>query len=693
MIASNIKRLLSPPEFPEDEIKHRTAYRLYVTSFAIIALTLLYSLIWSIIQPELLNRLIFAVALIVMCLTVLVCVRIGRVRFASHIFLANFWILVTLVAGTAGGTRAPIFSLYILTIMSAIIFSGWRVAIFYGVLTFISGATMVYLANQGLIAEPFATPMSAFLTQASVIALAILDGFIFVRDMQHNLDKAQQSFIELEASEERFRLISSVTSDYTFSSKLNEKGELDHILLTGAFEVMTGYTPEEFIEIGGWRSTLHPDDIAQDERDIERLQQNQRITSELRTIHKNGDIRYVRIYALPVFDEEENRLVGINGGVQDITEEKRLEIQLKAYNAKLEDLVHERTDELRQAKEQLELILKNTTNALAFANQQGDLLITNPAFQKFFNVEETNAIEYILWAISDAEQLGDISEALLQTMYDGKNHRFETKIRVEESEKDLDLSLIAVENGLKENELKHSVLLSGHDITHMKEIERFKEQFVADAVHDLATPIAGISTRLYLLQRSPEKLNEHVRALDNQVKHLKNLLEDLRTLSQIDRNTLFLNLESTSINDIIQRVYDTYEPVAIDKSQSLDINLEQNLPLLTIDSRQIERVLVNLVSNAVNYTSENKNIQIQSIKKDEEVLIQIKDEGIGIGAEELERIFERFYRSDEARVSLSSGTGLGLAITKQIVELHNGTITVSSKLGEGSIFSLSLPLP
>lgn len=587
MIASNIKRLLSPPEFPEDEIKHRTAYRLYVTSFAIIALTLLYSLIWSIIQPELLNRLIFAVALIVMCLTVLVCVRIGRVRFASHIFLANFWILVTLVAGTAGGTRAPIFSLYILTIMSAIIFSGWRVAIFYGVLTFISGATMVYLANQGLIAEPFATPMSAFLTQASVIALAILDGFIFVRDMQHNLDKAQQSFIELEASEERFRLISSVTSDYTFSSKLNEKGELDHILLTGAFEVMTGYTPEEFIEIGGWRSTLHPDDIAQDERDIERLQQNQRITSELRTIHKNGDIRYVRIYALPVFDEEENRLVGINGGVQDITEEKRLEIQLKAYNAKLEDLVHERTDELRQAKEQLELILKNTTNALAFANQQGDLLITNPAFQKFFNVEETNAIEYILWAISDAEQLGDISEALLQTMYDGKNHRFETKIRVEESEKDLDLSLIAVENGLKENELKHSVLLSGHDITHMKEIERFKEQFVADAVHDLATPIAGISTRLYLLQRSPEKLNEHVRALDNQVKHLKNLLEDLRTLSQIDRNTLFLNLESTSINDIIQRVYDTYEPVAIDKSQSLDINLEQNLPLLTIDRKSV----------------------------------------------------------------------------------------------------------
>lgn len=693
MLASNIKRLLSPPEFPEDEIKHRVAYRLHIVSLALVVLTLLYSIVWMLVQPDLLHRLIFSVAMIVVCVIVIICVRAGQVKFASHIFLASFWILVTLVAGTAGGTRAPIFSLYILAIMSAIIFSGWRVAIFYGVLTFISGATMVYLANQGLIAEPFATPMSAFLTQASVIALAILHGFVIVRDMQGNLDKAQQSLLELEDSEERFRLISSVTSDYTFSSKLNEKGELDHILLTGAFEVMTGYTPEEFIEIGGWRSTLHPDDMAQDEQDIARLRQNQPVISELRTIHKKGDIRHVRIYALPVFDETENRLIGINGGVQDITEEKHLEIQLKAYNVKLEDLVNERTNELRQAKEQLELILKNTTNALAFANQQGDLLITNPAFQEFFNVEETNAIEYILWAISDAEQLGDISEALLQTIYDGTNHRFETKIRVEESVKDLDLSLIAVESNLRENDIEHSVLLSGHDITHMKEIERFKEQFVADAVHDLATPISGMSTRLYLLKRSPEKLQEHVRALDNQVKHLKNLLEDLRTLSQIDRNMLVLNLESANINDIIQRVYDTYEPVAIDKSQSLDINLEQNLPLLTIDSRQIERVLVNLVSNAVNYTPENKNIQIQSIKKDEGVLIQIKDEGIGIGAEELEHIFERFYRSDEARASLSSGTGLGLAITKQVVELHNGTITVDSKLGEGSIFSLSLPLP
>lgn len=261
-----------------------------------------------------------------------------------------------------------------------------------------------------------------------------------------------------------------------------------------------------------------------------------------------------------------------------------------------------------------------------------------------------------------------------------------------EGEKDIDMSLIAVANDGKEADTRHSVLLSGHDITHLKEIERFKEQFVADAVHDMATPISGMSTRLYLLKRSPEKLNEHVRALDNQVKHLKNLLEDMRTLSHIDRNTLILSLATADINDIIQRVYDTYEPVAIAKGQSLILNLDSDLPSLTIDSRQMERVLVNLVSNAVNYTPENKTIQIQSMKKENKIVIEVVDEGMGIDADELERIFDRFYRSDEARSTLFSGTGLGLAITKQIVELHSGTISVDSKPGKGSTFTLSLPL-
>lgn len=238
MIASNIKRLLSSPEFPDDAVKNRTAYRLYVTSIAIIALTLLYSLIWFFVQPELLGRLIFSVFMLAMCLTVIFSVRAGQIEFASHVFLGGIWLLITLIAGTAGGTRAPFFSLYVLTIMGAVIFSGWHVAVFYGVLTIISGSVMVYLANQGLIGEPFATPLSAFLTQASVMGLVTLDGFIIVRDMQSNLDKAQQAIIELGESEERFRLISSVTSDFTFSSKLNEQGELDHVLLSGAFETI-----------------------------------------------------------------------------------------------------------------------------------------------------------------------------------------------------------------------------------------------------------------------------------------------------------------------------------------------------------------------------------------------------------------------------------------------------------------------
>lgn len=139
---------------------------------------------------------------------------------------------------------------------------------------------------------------------------------------------------ELRLSEERYRLVSSVISDYTFSNVQNEIGEIVLNWVAGAFEQISGYTLEEFNARGGWVSTVHPDDLDQDAHDMELLRHNQQVISELRTIHKDGTIRWVKSYAHPVWDEEKNQLVGIYGAVQDITDRKRIEHER-------EDLIHD----------------------------------------------------------------------------------------------------------------------------------------------------------------------------------------------------------------------------------------------------------------------------------------------------------------------------------------------------------------
>ncbi len=377
---------------------------------------------------------------------------------------------------------------------------------------------------------------------------------------------------------------------------------------------------------------------------------------------------------------------------RDITLQKELENELQRYNSQLERMVEERTGELRRAKEQIELILNNTRDAIALAQPNGDIREKNPAFLMLFGEEATHNIERILWSLLDESHISSVGSALINVIFDKEHQRLETQINNNTSNvHDIDLALIPVEleNPGEENRL--GILISAHDITPMKEIERFKARFVADAVHDLATPISGLSTRLYLLERTPERLTEHLRALKNQVEHLRDLLGDLRTLSQLDRGQLALELDYCSLNHLILRVFDTYEPVAIGKQQTLNLQIDPAVPKIRMDSRRIERVLVNLIANAINYTPSGKKIDIETRFDGEHVVFSVTDEGIGISEEELTQVFERFYRTERARSTQSGGTGLGLAISREIVEIHRGTISVMSKVNQGSTFMVMLP--
>ncbi len=375
----------------------------------------------------------------------------------------------------------------------------------------------------------------------------------------------------------------------------------------------------------------------------------------------------------------------------DVTEQKRLAAELQRYATQLEQMVEERTAELRRAKEQIEIILNNTRDAIALAQANGDIETRNPAFISMFGDQVSNWIERLLGMVATDEQSASVGKALLNTIHNQEGQRVELQLVSENGlNKDIDLAFIPVR--LTDNQERSGVLVSAHDITHIKQIERFKTKFIEDAVHDLATPIAGLTTRLYLLKRSPEKLDEHLSKLENQVGHLRNLLDDLRSLSQLDRGQFDLSLEWTDVNQIVARVFDTYEPLAISKGQTLNLITDSHLPKIQVDTRQMERVFVNLVANAINYTPNDKSITVHTTLDGDSVVFSVTDQGIGISPEDLLHIFERFFRSDDARSTQSSGTGLGLAIVKEIVERHGGNVLATSELGKGSTFTVRLPI-
>jgi len=1029
-LAQSLEKYFLPAEIRTDKTEMSVARPLLFIIIFSLALIVLYFITWAIIFPQWVDRLSLSLPSGIFMVAALGLLRTGRVWWATQIYVWGIWIPITLVMLVSGGTRAPIFGIYVVIAMMAALFSGWRYALFHILLATIIGLILAVVDPSGHILQPFGSALSAWLIHVTSMFMVLGVVYVMLGRSEQALKRTQTLLAEREnmqrsfiTSEERFRLISSVTSDYTFASRIDPDGTVSNMMITGAFEDITGYEQDEFEAIGGWRATIHPDDREKDERDLTLLKQNQQIVSEIRIIAKHGDVRWVRINAIPVWDDENNRLIGINGGVRDITEQKmaefalrsneerfrtfieqagegilltdeagfiitwnktmadltgikrqealgqtfwdmrlsvtippnvkitpadresarqvamdmlqtgtgagmnqtiegthylpngeekilqqrmfmirgekgwrigalfqdvtdrktsemsilqlnndlntkaeqletindiardisvvtdltstlkrileklqailpvdafyvglvtetdiefpivydggqfwkkdlgrvrpssgfaqvlqtgepllinrtpaeiaererdksihrigtdrvsasillvplpiagkpigvisvqsytlnsytpqhteilvgagyqiaiavqnarlydslrselnerkRLEGELQAYTTKLETLVDERTNALQSANEQLALVLNNTADALAFADSRGDLLVTNPAFRRTFQGESKQSIESILASLVDEEQVEFMGQALLRTIYDNEIQQLETQIISSDGTiRDMDVILLPVPI---DDDQRNGVLLSGHDITQMKEIERFKARFIADAVHDLATPISALNTRLYLLKRSPDRLDDHVRALENQVTHLGSLLDDLRTLSHLDRGQLILELQMCSINALVQVVYDTYEPVALDKQQNLVMTVDETLPRTRIDERQMSRVLVNLVSNAVNYTPEqaDKRIHIETQHSANEVIIQVADEGMGISAEDQQHIFDRFYRTPKARTQVSGGTGLGLAITKEIVELHGGSIHVDSQPGKGSTFTVRLPI-
>lgn len=223
------------------------------------------------------------------------------------------------------------------------------------------------------------------------------------------------------------------------------------------------------------------------------------------------------------------------------------------------------------------------------------------------------------------------------------------------------------------------------------------QQFTADAAHELRTPLTAIQTTVDLMKyyEPSEYLQQQqsLTALDRQTERLIQLAQDLLMLSRLDSPFEQLQLEPCNLNQVVPKIVGNFQSLSNKANVTLKTHLMTSAPLLVkIDRIHLERLLTNLVVNAVEHTPEDGCVKVVLERLGEYALLRVSDTGLGMSPEILERIFDRFYRANHDRGRQSGGTGLGLAIVKSIVSNYGGTVNVKSELQQGSIFTIKLPL-
>ena len=236
--------------------------------------------------------------------------------------------------------------------------------------------------------------------QGQVFAVKTDTGFMLV-SVSRDVTEAKRAEEALRESETRYRLISKVASDYMFSTRLDADGKLALNWVAGAFEAITGYTFEEYVAHGGWRATLHPDDLAVDDRDMEKLRANQPVVTQVRTLTKSGRVVWVQVYAHPVWDAERKELVGIYGAVQDITERKRAEEALQESEDKHRQLFELESDAVFLIDNETEQILEANTAASALYGYTRQELLCKKNSDLSAEPEETQRVTRSTPVITD----------------------------------------------------------------------------------------------------------------------------------------------------------------------------------------------------------------------------------------------------------------------------------------------------
>ncbi len=352
-----------------------------------------------------------------------------------------------------------------------------------------------------------------------------------------------------------------------------------------------------------------------------------------------------------------------------------------------EQLKHTHQQEAAHAQNRQEALFDSMAEGLLLLDVDGRFQLANRAFQNLFGVAGHVRSRTIMEALR-LHELAELVDSLGQ-----QKHVMEHELKLSRpNERWLQVNGAALFNG---GGHRQGTVLVFHDLTRLKQLERTRQEFVANVSHELRTPLSLIKgyaeTLLDGARENPEVATKFLQTIDRNAERLKLLIEDLLTISELESGRVQLNLQSVELRALVEKVMGDFKAKTDGKKMLMTNGAGPELRVRA-DPDRLEQVLGNLIDNAIKYGRSEGSIAVQARSLDEgQVEVAVLDDGPGIPRESLERVFERFYRVDKARSREQGGTGLGLSIVKHIVQSHGGKVWATSELGHGASFFFTLP--
>jgi two-component system, OmpR family, phosphate regulon sensor histidine kinase PhoR len=365
---------------------------------------------------------------------------------------------------------------------------------------------------------------------------------------------------------------------------------------------------------------------------------------------------------------------------------RNLRAQSRRQVAELEEYQHKHQQTTIDAKAQQQVLFNSMLEGLLLLDRNRKIYLANRAFKNLFGLK----IELRGKTVMEALRVHELAELVERAEAEKQVLDYELKLP-DLSERWLQVNAAVITNSSGERE---GTILVFHDLTRLKQLERTRQEFVANVSHELRTPLSLIKgyveTLLDGARNNPEVAERFLKIIERNTQRLDLLIQDLLTISALESERIKLNLQPVELRPLVEKVFSDLKPPAENKN----VGLVSQLPELTAtaDSNRLEQVLANLVDNAIKYGRAQGRVTVGGKKLDGGKLeIFVQDDGPGIPAEALDRVFERFYRVDKARSRDQGGTGLGLSIVKHIVQAHGGEVWLKSELGKGATFFFTLP--
>jgi len=365
------------------------------------------------------------------------------------------------------------------------------------------------------------------------------------------------------------------------------------------------------------------------------------------------------------------------------------------YNRMAERIRQLRSSDMGQlliAQQTTEAAIDSLYDPVIITDSEGCVTKLNPAAEEIFGSEKESTGKHVGELARDERIVAAVAEALeSQRPVAGEGMSSVLPLAVDGSERAFRLRTTPMRDNGKH--LLGAVTIL-EDITHLREIDRLKSEFIATASHELRTPLTSVQMGVHLLLEGAlgeltDQQNEVLQACRQDCERLDKLMRDLLDLSRIEAGEIRPQLATVSARDLLTTAVKELRPQVEGKGLALTVNAPIELPCVSVDRLQIERVISNLVINALRHT-EHGEIKISAEQRDSNVAVSVCDTGSGISGEYLPHIFDKFVQVPGAP---TGGAGLGLTISKSIVEAHGGQISVQSEVGRGTTFTFTLPLP